>query len=92
MGLPFPGPADAEGLDLYAALTEDHEAIAAEFAAAALPAPTCEEETGAASISVTDAASQPWDAAAEVAQRQWLARVANQFVNSLRPRVVRLIG
>ena len=84
--------ADAEGLDPYAALAEDPEAIADEFAAAGLPAPVWQEEPGAATISVTDAASQPWDAAVEAAQRQWLARVANQFVNSLRPRIVRLIG
>lgn len=84
--------ADAEGLGLYAGLAEDREAIAAEFEAAGLPAPVWQEEPGSATISVTTAAPQPWDAAVEAAQRQWLARAANQFVNSLRPRIARLIG
>lgn len=83
---------DPEGLDLYAGLAAEREDIDAEFAAAGLPAPVWREEAGSASFSVGIDTPLPWDAATEAAQRHWMARAANQLVNSLRPRITRLIG
>jgi hypothetical protein len=83
---------DAVGHEIYANLVEDREAIASEFAAAGLPEPTWESEDGKDTFSITVAAPQPWDAAAETEQRAWFARAANQVANSLRPRITRIIG
>ena len=81
---------DAEGREIYANLLEDREAIAAEFAAAGLPEPAWSNEGGTESVSLTVPSPQPWDAASEAEQRAWLARAANQVVNSLRPRIARI--
>ncbi len=83
---------DAAGQEIYAGLSEDREAIAAEFAAAGLPAPVWSSEDGTQSITLKVASPLPWDAAREAEQRIWLARAANQFVNSLRPRISRITG
>ncbi len=81
---------DAEGRAVHDSLIEQQDAIAAEFIAAGLPAPEWSEDSGRPMLAITAPAPLPWDANAEAAQRQWLARAANQFVNSLRPRLVRL--
>ncbi len=41
-------------------------------------------------ISITHPSPARWDEAAEVSQRAWLGQVANQFVNSFRPRLLQL--
>jgi hypothetical protein len=82
--------ADAEGQEVYASLYEDREAIAAEFEAAGLPQPTWANEEGTATFALATSSPLPWDAAREAEQRAWLARAANQTVNSLRPRIARL--
>jgi hypothetical protein len=41
-------------------------------------------------LRITAPYGQPWDEASEVGQRRWMGRAANQFVNSLRPRLQRL--
>lgn len=82
----FPGD---EGLAAYATLHAEAEAIAAEFASAGLSAPRW-NDGGVPTISSVMASAQPWDASAEGTQRAWMAKVANQFVNSLRPRLQRL--
>ncbi len=81
---------DAEGQEIYASLHEDREGIAAEFAGAGLPEPTWSSEDGTATFALTTPSPQPWDAAKEAEQRAWLARAANQMVNSLRPRIARI--
>ena len=83
---------DAEGQEIYASLHEDREAIAAEFMNAGLPEPTWRSEDGTATFALTTPSPQPWDAAKEAEQRAWLARAANQVVNSLHPRIVRING
>jgi hypothetical protein len=81
----FPG---VEGAALYEHLEADREGIAAEFAANGL---TLEWTGGEVPVlSATSAAPAPWDGSAEELQRTWLTQAANQFVNSLRPRLQRL--
>lgn len=81
----FPG---VEGAALYEALEADREAITAEFAANGL---TLEWVSGEVPLlSATSPAPTPWDDSAEELQRTWLGQAANQFVNSLRPRLQRL--
>ena len=79
----FPG---AEGLDLYRDLVAEREAIDAEFAAADLASPIWTDGEVPELLSTCPSPS-PWDAQREEEQRRWLAAVANQFVNSLRPRL-----
>lgn len=81
---------DAEGQEIYAGLHEDREAIAAEFVNAGLPEPVWTSEGGTATFALTTPSPQPWDAEKEAEQRAWLARAANQVVNSLRPRIARV--
>jgi hypothetical protein len=77
-----------EGAALYEHLEADREGIAAEFAANGL---TLEWTGGEVPVlSATSAAPAPWDGSAEELQRTWLTQAANQFVNSLRPRLQRL--
>lgn len=82
----FPG---VEGEAAWAPLREEADAIAAEFASAGLSAPIW-SAGDVCTLSLAQASAWPWDAAAENAQREWMVRVANQFVNSLRPRLLRL--
>jgi hypothetical protein len=84
--------AGAEGADIWAALNTDREAIDREFVDGGLPAPEWSEQDGVGNLSLTQSSPAPWDAAIEGSQRQWLGRAANQFVNSLRPRLQRLYG
>ena len=81
----FPG---VEGAALYERLEADREGITAEFAANGL---TLEWTGGEVPlISATSPAPAPWNDNAEEGQRAWLGQAANQFVNSLRPRLQRL--
>ncbi len=82
----FPG---ADGAAAFAMLREDAEAISSEFASACLIAPRW-DDGDVPTLKLTTPSAQPWDASAEAAQRAWMAKVANQFVNSLRPRLQRL--
>lgn len=81
----FPG---IEGAALYAALAEDREAIDAEFATRGLSLDWREGEVPV--LSAGAASPLPWEDAQEEVQRAWLGEAANQFVNSLRPRLQRL--
>lgn len=81
----FPG---VEGAALYEGLEADRVAIGAEFAANGLTLEWREGEVPL--LSVRSTAPLPWDGGAEELQRAWLGQAANQFVNSLRPRLQRL--
>jgi hypothetical protein len=83
----FPG---AEGHDIWSALRAEHEDIDREFADGGLGAPEWTVDNGVPLLILRRASPAPWDDAAEVVQRQWLGQAANQFVNSLRPRLQRL--
>jgi hypothetical protein len=83
---------DAEGLSAYQLLAEEHEQIEREFADADLPPPQWSMQDSKAVISITVPASLPWDETAEQAQRAWLARTTNAFVNIFRPRLLQLTG
>jgi hypothetical protein len=80
----FPG---ADGAVAYTSLHQGRDDIGLEFGAAALPAPDWIESEEVPVLRLTLPSPTPWDEAAETVQRQWLARVTNQFVNSLRPRL-----
>ena len=82
----FPG---AEGAAAFEALLEDREAIDREFVAAGLELPSW-NGGDVPDISLTNASPLPWGEPEEEDQRQWMARAANQFVNSFRPRLERL--
>lgn len=82
----FPG---ADGAAAFAELQADEQAIADEFATANLPAPSWRADD-AGTVSLTHPSPQPWDEASEAEQRRWMAKAANQFVNSFRPRLLRL--
>jgi hypothetical protein len=78
--------ADDEARAHYAALLEGREAITAEFTSAGLG--TLEWQDGEVPlVSLTTPLTSGDDT--ETAQRAWMARAANQFVNSLRPRLQR---
>ena len=83
---------DPDSLALLAELQADREAIDAEFTAAGLPGLAWRSDGEDKLISITAPSPQPWDAAREAEQQAWLGRAANQFVNSLRPRLARLTG
>lgn len=70
----------------YEFLAADRGAIEAEFEAAGLPAPDW-IEGDVPVLSLTSLAPRPWNDAEELEQRRWMAAAANQFVNSLRPRL-----
>jgi hypothetical protein len=82
----FPG---ADGQAVYQELLADRDAIDAEFSRQGIQAPDW-VENDVAMISLTTASPAPWGEAAEAEQRLWLGRVANQLVNSLRPRLQRI--
>ena len=82
----FPG---AEGAVAFSALQEEQQAIDAEFGLQDIG--LLEWTTGdVPALRITAPYGQPSDDASEVAQREWMGRAANQFVNSLRPRLQRL--
>jgi len=77
-----------EGQNIYAELVADREAIDREFVDAGLVV-TDWTDGDVPALSIKHASPLPWDAR-EDEQRAWLARVANQLVNSLRPRLQRI--
>jgi len=80
----------SDGLALYDGLAADREAIDREFVDAGLPLPERTKRDGEASISLEWASPWPWDEGEETRQVALLSSAANQFVNSLRPRLARL--
>jgi hypothetical protein len=81
----FPG---TEGAATYAALMDERADIDAEFAAQGFPPPDW-IDSEVPFMRITAPSSQPWNEAVEDEQRNWMARAANRFVNSLRPRLQR---
>jgi hypothetical protein len=80
----------AEGYSIFAELNADRDAIADEFSRDDLPEPTWTETDEERTIIITAPAPLPWGDGEEIAQRKWMARAANRFVNSFRPRLLRL--
>ena len=83
---------DPDSMALLDELQADRDAIDAEFAAAGFPGLAWRTDGEDRILSITVPSPQPWDAPQEAEQRAWLGRAANQFVNSLRPRLARLTG
>jgi hypothetical protein len=81
----FPG---IEGAALYESLAADREAIDAEFQASGLELGWTGGDVP--TLALTNVSPTPWNEEAEESQRAWMARAANQLVNSLRPRLQRL--
>lgn len=81
---------DAADFSIYAALEADRDAIAREFLDDGLPEPIWSTDDDGARITIRHPSPLPWDEAQEEAQRDWLGRAANRFVNSFRPRLLRL--
>lgn len=81
---------DAEGFAAFAVLEADRDAIAEEFLSDGLPTPVWDESEDERTITIRAPSQLPWDEEQERAQRLWLARAANRFVNSFRPRLLRL--
>ncbi len=79
----FPG---VEGMAAFTMLQADAGAIEAEFASTGIAAPRW-NDGDVPTLSVSMPSPQPWGASVEDTQRKWMATVANQFVNSLRPRL-----
>ena len=82
----FPG---SEGGAIFDALIAERGALDQEFETAGLGQP--EWQAGdVPALSLTRQMPQPWTDVTETEQRRWMASAANQFVNSLRPRLQRL--
>ena len=77
-----------EGIAAFSEIEADRAAVEAEFAAAGL-GPLDWQASEVPTLTLTEPSPEPWDEAVETEQRRWLARAANQFVNSLRPRLHR---
>ncbi|MBY8825493.1 hypothetical protein [Sphingomonas colocasiae] len=84
----FLGLKGGEGLALYERLIADREAIDREFEDAGLPGPVWSEKSDQAAIELEWSSPTPWDGAEEDRQIALLASAANQFANSLRPRLL----
>jgi hypothetical protein len=82
----FPG---MEGGAAYATLIDERADIDGEFSARGFDPPDW-VEGDMPTMRITAPSAQPWDDMTEATQREWMARAANQFVNSLRPRLQRL--
>lgn len=76
----------AEANAAFAELLAERENIDLEFAAAGF-APPAWGDGEVPMLGLTRPSPAPWDETAEAAQRAWMARAANQLVNSLRPRL-----
>ena len=83
---------DTEGLTHYEELLAERASIDAEFAEAGLPSPDWQTNGSEASIILRWPSHWPWDEAEEARQTALLTQAANQFVNSLRPRLQRIAG
>ncbi|QTH20105.1 hypothetical protein HRJ34_17295 [Rhizorhabdus wittichii] len=80
--------AGSEGIARWSELLAEREAIDAEFMATIGEAPTW-ADGDVPVLKITRSSPLPWnDAATEEEQRRWFAATANQFVNSLRPRLL----
>lgn len=79
-----------EGITLYEQLLGDRDTIDSEFAEAGLGAPEWASSGSEASITLKWPSPWPWDEAEEERQMTHLSQAANQFVNSLRPRLGRI--
>lgn len=79
----------SEGAALFEVLRADRAAIDREFAEAGLPAPEWASDKDGGSITLSWPSPWPWTEGEEERQIALLARAANQFVNSLRPRLER---
>lgn len=82
----------AEGRALFEQLWTEREEIGEEFAAEGLAAPDWVMEEDSQVVRLTAPSPLPWTAEEEDAQQAWLARAANCFVNSFRPRITRQSG
>lgn len=80
--------ADSDARAGYDLLAAERDEIEAEFAAAGIDPPDW-ADGDAPLISVIAPSPTPWDEGSEEQQRAWMAQMANQFVNSLRPRLQR---
>ena len=72
------------------AMLAERTIIDSEFADAGLSLPEWAEDPKGSTVSIRIAAPLPWDALAEDRQQQSLAEIANQLVNSFRPRLERV--
>jgi len=82
--------AGAEGLRYFEALAADRSGIDAEFQSGGLPAPRWMEDSDSGTVTITAPSPLPWTEDSDMEQRQWFGRIANQFVNSFRPRIERI--
>ena len=80
----------AEGFSTFAELQGDREAIDDEFIRDELPVPIWTESDDERTILISVPSPVPWGDAEEAGQRAWMIRAANRFVNSFRPRLLRL--
>jgi hypothetical protein len=80
---------NSEGLADFDSLAADRPAIDQEFAEAGLLPPEWTSDEGKASIALEWPSPLPWDEAEEARQMVLFSAAANQFVNSLRPRLAR---
>lgn len=78
-----------EGEGAFAELLADRELIDNEFAANGLGQPDWREGE-VPSLALVRPSRLPWQPEEEGEQRAWFAKVANQLVNSLRPRLARI--
>jgi hypothetical protein len=78
-----------EGAAAYGALSEERAAIDAEFAAQGFEPPDWVDGEIPA-MRITSPSPLPWNDEVDAEQRAWMGQAANQFVNSLRPRLQRL--
>lgn len=82
--------AGSEGQARFDALESERPQIDEELRRAGFSQPEWDTSADAPSLSLSADAPLPWDDPAEQAQAEFLARAANQLVNSLRPRLERL--
>jgi len=73
----------------FEAIETERAAITAEFAGAGLDGLQWHDDEDPR-VSISWPSPVPWDREREDEQQAWFARAANQFVNSLRPRLLRL--
>lgn len=80
---------EADGEEAWAALLAERQDIEREFAEQQIDPPEW-TEGDVPLLRLTLPSPSPWNEAAEAQQREWFGRIANQMVNSLRPRLQRL--
>lgn len=81
----------AEGFSIFAQLHADRDAIANEFLRDDLCEPIWNEAEDERTIIITHSSPLPWDENEQAAQRAWMTHAANRYVNSFRPRLLRLV-